>query len=101
MLQGLSEFVIKVADLAEAEGRHLRSVVTAILVGFALILASACVLVIAVGLLVLAVYSALSEVLGPAWGALAAALAAGGGAVLLAFIGLRMMSKTAKNGGAA
>lgn len=99
MLQGLSDFVIKVADLAEAEGRQLRSVVTAILVGFALIIAAACVLVVSIGLLVLALYSALSEALGPAWGALISSIVAAGIAALLAWIGWRMMSKTAESGG--
>jgi hypothetical protein len=93
MLKALSEFVIKVADLAEAEGRQLRAAVVALGVGFAVFFAAMSFLIIGVLLLVFALYKGLEGAVGPAWGALIAAGAILVPAALIAWLALRHMSR--------
>lgn len=89
-MQTITEFIVRVADLAEAEGRLLRS--TSIRLAFALgiILVATGVIVAGVVLLLGAVYLAAAAWLGPAAGAAltgALALVTGG---LLAWLGHRI-----------
>lgn len=103
MLKGLSEFVIKVADLAEAEGRQLRAIVSMIAMGFAFVITAALVSVIGVGLLVLALYNSLEDSMGPAGAALIAGVVTLGISGGLGFAGWKAMSRRddgPKGGGA-
>lgn len=92
MLKTLSEFVIKVADLAEAEGRQLRAIVVSVGIGLAMVLTAALVMFVGLGLLVFAVFKGFEQSIGTAW----AACASGAIALLIAgvvgFIGWRSMS---------
>jgi hypothetical protein len=62
-----SEFVVRVADLAEAEGRLLRRVVGRVGLGVALTAVAAGLLFIGVVGVLGGVWLALREPLGPAW----------------------------------
>ena len=92
MLKVLSEFVIKVVDLAEAEGRQLRTIVVSIGVGLAMVLTAALVCVVGLALLVFALYKAFETPFGPAWAACLSGAIALAIAGLLGFIGLRAMT---------
>jgi hypothetical protein len=56
MYKHLSQFVVKVADLAEAEGRELRKIVARMGMGFALALAGSAVLVVGLVLILASVW---------------------------------------------
>lgn len=93
MLKVLSEFVVKVADLAEAEGRQLRAVVAAVGLGLALVIVAALIAVVGIGLLILAVYKAFESSMGPAWAACVSGAIALTIAGITGFLGWRAMSK--------
>jgi hypothetical protein len=93
MLKVISEFVIKVADLAEAEGRQLRAIVVSVAIGLAMVLAAALVSVVGLGLLVLALYSAFETAIGPAWSACVSGAIALAIAGISGFIGWRAMTR--------
>jgi hypothetical protein len=82
-MNGIAEFVVKVADLVEAEGRSARSALredgrelrrSAGELAWALVIVCAGGLLATIGVLLwlAAVYLAVSEAAGPAWGAVAA-----------------------------
>lgn len=98
MLKVLSEFVIRVADLAEAEGRHLRTIVAAVAIGFAFVAVAAMLAVIGAGLLFYAMFEALRDSMGPAPAALVTGLATLMVAGLLGFVGRRSMTSKESEG---
>jgi len=73
-VSAVSRFIVKVADLAEAEGRVLRR--EAIEIGVLLVTAIGALMRALAGLamVVLAAYLSLNPLLGPAWSAAACAL---------------------------
>ena len=79
-MNAVSRFIVKVADLAEAEGRVLRR--ETIDIGLLLVTAIGALLLALAGfaMVVLAAYLALNPFLGPAWSAAACALILFGGA---------------------
>lgn len=93
MLKVLSEFVVKVADLAEAEGRQLRAVVAAVGLGLALIIVAALIGVVGLGLLIFAVYKGFEASMGPAWAACVSGVIALAIAGLTGYFGWRAMSR--------
>ncbi len=91
-MQTVTQLIVRVADLAEAEGRALRTSALRLALGVGLIAVAAGALMAGVGLLLGAVYIAIADRAGTASGAAvtgALALAAGG---LLAWTGRRMAS---------
>ena len=70
MFKHLSEFIVKVANLAEAEGRQLRAIVTRMGVGFAMLVAAALLVVMGIGAMALAMYAGLREGMHPGWAGL-------------------------------
>lgn len=93
MLKTLSEFVVKVADLAEAEGRQLRAIVVSVGIGLAMVLAAALVMVLGLGLLVFAVFKGFEASIGTAWAACASGAIAMAIAGVVGFLGWRAMSR--------
>lgn len=82
MLKLISELVVRIADLLEAEGRTLRQVVTRLIILAAMIAAVTALALAGVGLLLVAAYLGLSQAIGPSWAAAAlgvASLALAGG----------------------
>ena len=79
-MYGIAEFIVKVADLVEAEGRSARSVLRAearefresaatFAMSLALVLAGAVLGLAGIGFWLAAIYLAVSEAASPAWGA--------------------------------
>lgn len=91
MLKVLSEFVIRIADLAEAEGRQLRDSFSAIAAGAAMLTTAALVSVIGLGLLVYAMFEAMEDSMGPAPAALVTGLITLGISGGLGFVGWKSM----------
>jgi hypothetical protein len=89
MYRHLSQFVVKIANLAEAEGRELRQHVHRLTIGFALGMASAGMLLGGAVLVLLGIWLGLAgTTIGQAWasvitGVLALGLAAGGFAIVV------------------
>jgi hypothetical protein len=82
MYQQLSELIVRVADLVEAEGRVLRGQVAKLSVGLALRLVGAMVLLVGLVLVMAALWIGVEQHAGAAWaslatGALALAIAGG------------------------
>ena len=75
LFKHLSEFIVRVASLAEAEGRQLRAIVTRIGVGFATLVAAALLVVMGIGAMALAMYAGLREGMHPGWAALLTGIA--------------------------
>lgn len=75
MLKLVSELVVRIADLAEAEGRTLRQMILRLLFAAAIIAGVTVLLLGGVGLLLAAGYMGLARALGPAWAALLMGLA--------------------------
>ncbi len=84
-VNGIAEFVVKVADLVEAEGRSARSALRAdakelregagqFAMGLVIVAAGGVLAAVGVMLWLVAVYFAISEAAGPAWGAFGAGL---------------------------
>lgn len=67
MFKHVSEFVVRVADLLEAEGRVLRRVLGKLGLGLSISLVAAVVLLVACGLLLAGAWLGLAQPLGPAW----------------------------------
>lgn len=89
-MKRITDLIVRVADLAEAEGRALRAMVAQTALGVAWIAVGALVALLGFVLVLGAVYLATAEHLGPAGGAVVAGalgLAAGGG---LAWLGHHM-----------
>lgn len=93
MYSHLSQFVVKVANLAEAEGRELRRHTGRLSIGFALALAAAGVLFVGAALVLAGVWLgvAIGAGAGPAWasvitGLIALALAGGGFALVVRLV---------------
>ncbi|HVU63135.1 MAG TPA: hypothetical protein VHC70_04115 [Phycisphaerales bacterium] len=93
MYRHLSQFVVKVANLAEAEGRELRRHAGKLSIGFALGLAAAGMLLVGSMLILAGIWLGLAHGAGagPAWasvitGLLALALAGGGFAMVVKLV---------------
>lgn len=89
-MQTIIELIVRIADLAEAEGRVLRTMTVRLALGIAMIIVAAGAAIAGVGLILGAVYIVTAHWAGPALGAATAgvlALAIGG---LLAWLGRRM-----------
>jgi hypothetical protein len=67
MYKHLSEFVVRISDLLEAEGRVLRKVLGKLGLGLSLSLVAAVVLLVGCGLLLAGAWLGLAQPLGPAW----------------------------------
>lgn len=77
----LSEFIVRLADLVEAEGRSLRHSTVRVALAIGLVVVATGAASVGLGLLVTAVYLAIANQIGPAPGAAIAgtvSLAAGG-----------------------
>lgn len=82
MLKNLSDLIVHVADLVEAEGRDLRAAVGRLGIGLSMTLVGAVLVLAGSGFVLTAVFKALAPSLGEAWtcailGALAVALGVG------------------------
>lgn len=93
LFKHLSEFIVRVANLAEAEGRQLRAIVTRIGVGFAMLLAAALLVVLGIGAMALAMYAGLRESMHPGWAGLLTGIATLGVAAGLGAAGVAAMKK--------
>lgn len=98
MLKMLGEFVVKLADLAEAEGRQLRAIVVSVGIGLAMVLTAALVLFVGLGLLVFGLFKGFEESMGAAWAACASGAIAIVIAGIVGFIGWRAMSRGPRGG---
>lgn len=67
MYRRMSELVVRVADLCEAEGRLLRKVVARVGLGLSLMVVAALLLAAGAGLVLAAVWMISDQSLGPAW----------------------------------
>ncbi|MBX3357793.1 MAG: hypothetical protein KF745_05125 [Phycisphaeraceae bacterium] len=87
MLKTLSQFVVRVAELAEAEGRTLRRAVTELCVLSVLLLGIAVLVLAGVGLMLAGAYMGLQAAVGAPWASVivGAACVALSGGVLWAF----------------
>jgi len=86
----LSEFIVRLADLVEAEGRSLRHSTIRLALAIALVVVATGAACVGLGLLVMAVYIVIADQIGPAPGAAiagAVSLAAGG---VLVWLGRKM-----------
>lgn len=89
-MQSISEWIVRVADLGEAEGRVLRAMTVRVALGIAVIAVGALALAAGVGLVLAAVYLGTAAYAGAAVGAVVTgllSLAIGGG---LAWLGRRI-----------
>lgn len=67
MYRRMSELIVRVADLCEAEGRLLRTVVARVGLGISLMVVAALLLAAGAGLVLTAVWLISDQSLGPAW----------------------------------
>lgn len=67
MYRHLSEFIVKLADLCEAEGRVLREVVARLGLGISLTIVASTLLLLGLLTLMVGVWLGLAQPLGPAW----------------------------------
>jgi hypothetical protein len=89
-VQTLTELIVRVADLAEAEGRVLRVMMARLTLGVAMIVVAAGAAAAGVGLILGAVYLVTADWAGPAAGAAVAGVVALGIGGFLAWLGRRM-----------
>lgn len=82
MLRSISEYIVRVTDLLEAEGRRLRAGAMQVGVALALVLGAVALGVLAFALVMFAIHTGLTPVIGQAWSAVIVAalcvLGAGG-----------------------
>lgn len=71
MYRHVSELIVRVADLVEAEGRELRTQVAKLGVGMALRWVAAMVLLVGLVLVMAALWIGVAQQAGPAWASLA------------------------------
>jgi uncharacterized membrane protein len=89
-MQSMTELIVRIADLCEAEGRVLRAMTVRLALGVVVILVAAAAVAAGVGLLLVAVYIAIEAQTGAAPAAVATgvlALCIGG---VLAWLGRRI-----------
>lgn len=83
-MQRIAELLVRIADLAEAEGRALRAMTVRVAFGVCMLVVAAAVLLAGALLLIAAAYLATAQSIGPAGAsALAGGIALGGGGGLL------------------
>lgn len=76
----IAEFIVRIADLAEAEGRLLRRAVARLGMGLSLIVVASALVLLGAGLLLAGAWIAIGQQIGPAW----ASAITGGMALVLA-----------------
>ncbi len=91
MFKAAGEFVIKVAELVEAEGRQLRAISARFGVGLALVLMASLLAVAGSGLVLYALFAFLTPLVGAALAALITGAGTLGAAGLLALAGASAM----------
>ena len=96
MFKAVGEFVIKVVELAEAEGRQLRAIAARFGLGFAFVLMASLLGVIGFALVLYALFAYLSPLVGLPLAALITGGATLGTAGLLAMLGAAAMKGDGK-----
>lgn len=89
-MQTITDLIVRIADLAEAEGRALRAMTVRLALGIAIIIIGAGAVTAGVALVLGAVYIATADRVGAAAGAAATGALALGIGGLLAWLGRRM-----------
>lgn len=89
-MQTLTELIVRVADLAEAEGRSLRTVTVRMALGVSLIIIAAGAVMAGIALVLGAIYIVTADRAGPAAGTAATGVLALGIGGLLAWLGRKM-----------
>lgn len=92
-MQMLTELIVRIADLVEAEGKVLRSRVVGVVFGACLMIVAACAVIAGLVLELGAVYILISDRAGPAAAAAATGLVALTTGGILAWLGRRMSAR--------
>lgn len=88
-MQTITQLIVRIADLAEAEGRVLRAMTIRVALGIAIIMVAAGAAIAGVGLVLGAIYMVTASWAGPAVGASVVGVLALGIGGLLAWLGYR------------